>query len=218
MSLGPADWARTRSHQLAVKTPETGRKSGPQGQRNPLVLGPYGISFLMELHAHVRLSGDRAGDYVVTEERADGSLTLVPRYFMEGHQGALRRSGCHCGARLLFRFAMANDAPATRIPRLRRPPPSGRVERADRLRDRPLAIAPIAREPPQPRRLPGVEAGDEVDVGEPLSAVSYGCSAFGEQRLRLATLIGPGVSPSLSGLKRASKVACSQPSKHRAST
>jgi hypothetical protein len=28
--------------------------------------------------AHVRLSGDRAGEYVVTEERPDGSLTLVP--------------------------------------------------------------------------------------------------------------------------------------------
>ena len=27
---------------------------------------------------HVRLSGDRVGDYVVTEERPDGSLTLVP--------------------------------------------------------------------------------------------------------------------------------------------
>ena len=32
----------------------------------------------MELHAHVKLSGDRAGEYVVTEERPDGSLTLVP--------------------------------------------------------------------------------------------------------------------------------------------
>lgn len=32
----------------------------------------------MEQHAHVRLSGDRAGEYVVTEERPDGSLTLVP--------------------------------------------------------------------------------------------------------------------------------------------
>lgn len=32
----------------------------------------------MELHAHVRLSGDRAGDYVITEERPDGSLTLMP--------------------------------------------------------------------------------------------------------------------------------------------
>jgi hypothetical protein len=32
----------------------------------------------MEMHAHVRLSGDRAGEYVVTEERPDGSLTLVP--------------------------------------------------------------------------------------------------------------------------------------------
>jgi hypothetical protein len=28
--------------------------------------------------AHVKLSGDRAGEYVVTEERPDGSLTLVP--------------------------------------------------------------------------------------------------------------------------------------------
>lgn len=32
----------------------------------------------MEMHAHVRLSGDRAGEYVVTDERPDGSLTLVP--------------------------------------------------------------------------------------------------------------------------------------------
>lgn len=32
----------------------------------------------MELHAHVKLSGDRAGEYVITEERPDGSLTLVP--------------------------------------------------------------------------------------------------------------------------------------------
>ena len=31
-----------------------------------------------QLHDHVRLSGGRAGDYVVTEERPDGSLTLVP--------------------------------------------------------------------------------------------------------------------------------------------
>jgi hypothetical protein len=28
--------------------------------------------------AHVKLSGDLAGEYVVTEERPDGSLTLVP--------------------------------------------------------------------------------------------------------------------------------------------
>lgn len=28
--------------------------------------------------AHVKLSGDRTGEYVVTEERPDGSLTLVP--------------------------------------------------------------------------------------------------------------------------------------------
>jgi hypothetical protein len=28
--------------------------------------------------AHVKLSGDRAGEYVVTEERPDGTLTLVP--------------------------------------------------------------------------------------------------------------------------------------------
>ena len=32
----------------------------------------------MELHAHVRLSGDRVGEYVVTDERPDGSLTLMP--------------------------------------------------------------------------------------------------------------------------------------------
>jgi hypothetical protein len=38
----------------------------------------YAIISLMESHAHVKLSGDRAGEYVVTEERPDGSLTLVP--------------------------------------------------------------------------------------------------------------------------------------------
>lgn len=32
----------------------------------------------MESHAHVKLSGDRDGEYVVTEERPDGSLILVP--------------------------------------------------------------------------------------------------------------------------------------------
>jgi hypothetical protein len=32
----------------------------------------------MELHAHVEFSDDRAGEYVVAEERPDGSLTLVP--------------------------------------------------------------------------------------------------------------------------------------------
>ena len=31
-----------------------------------------------QTQTHVRLSGDRAGDYVVTDERPDGSLTLVP--------------------------------------------------------------------------------------------------------------------------------------------
>jgi len=36
------------------------------------------IIFAMELHAHVKLSGDRSGEYLVTEERPDGSLTLVP--------------------------------------------------------------------------------------------------------------------------------------------
>ncbi len=32
----------------------------------------------MELHAHVRLSDDRVGEYVVKDGRPDGSLTLVP--------------------------------------------------------------------------------------------------------------------------------------------
>jgi len=32
----------------------------------------------MELHAHVELSDDRVGEYVVKDERPDGSLTLVP--------------------------------------------------------------------------------------------------------------------------------------------
>ena len=32
----------------------------------------------MAEQAHVKLSGDRTGDYVVADERPDGSLTLVP--------------------------------------------------------------------------------------------------------------------------------------------
>lgn len=32
----------------------------------------------MAEHAHVKLSGDRTGDYVVADERPDGSLTLAP--------------------------------------------------------------------------------------------------------------------------------------------
>jgi len=39
------------------------------------------LSFVVmeqQTQAHVRLSGDRAGDYVVAEERPDGSITLVP--------------------------------------------------------------------------------------------------------------------------------------------
>jgi hypothetical protein len=43
----------------------------------PSYIRTYGILFRMEF-AHVRLSGDRDGEYVVTEERPDGSLTLVP--------------------------------------------------------------------------------------------------------------------------------------------
>lgn len=41
------------------------------------------IIFPMESHAHVKLGGDRAGEYVVTEERPDGSLTLVPNTSFE---------------------------------------------------------------------------------------------------------------------------------------
>lgn len=49
------------------------------GSTQPVrILGLYGIISPMESHAHVKLSGDRAGEYVVTEERPDGSLTLVP--------------------------------------------------------------------------------------------------------------------------------------------
>lgn len=50
-----------------------------QDQCNPFVYWAHMRSFSpMESHAHVKLSGDRAGEYVVTEERPDGSLTLVP--------------------------------------------------------------------------------------------------------------------------------------------
>jgi hypothetical protein len=38
-------------------------------------------------HAHVTLSGDRAGDYIVAEERPDGTLVLVPDTSIE----AIRR-------------------------------------------------------------------------------------------------------------------------------
>jgi hypothetical protein len=36
------------------------------------IIGP------VEPPAHVKLSGDRDGDHLITEERPDGSLTLVP--------------------------------------------------------------------------------------------------------------------------------------------
>lgn len=45
----------------------------------PSTAGPASaIIHRMELHAHVELSDDRVGEYRVTEERPDGSLTLVP--------------------------------------------------------------------------------------------------------------------------------------------
>lgn len=52
--------------------------SGAAGQRRSGRAPRRAIISRMESHAHVKLSGDRAGDYVVTEERSDGSLTLVP--------------------------------------------------------------------------------------------------------------------------------------------
>jgi hypothetical protein len=57
----------TRSH--AIETPNL-TKHSPPGDLSAKICG-------MEF-AHVKLSGDRAGEYVVTEERPDGSLTLVP--------------------------------------------------------------------------------------------------------------------------------------------
>ena len=53
----------------AISTPNLAKYS-PSGGRSAKISG-------MEF-AHVKLSGDRAGEYVVTEERPDGSLTLVP--------------------------------------------------------------------------------------------------------------------------------------------
>lgn len=44
----------------------------------PLLSGDPSAKILGMEYAHVKLSGDRAGEYVVTEERPDGSLTLVP--------------------------------------------------------------------------------------------------------------------------------------------
>ena len=43
-----------------------------------------------ERTAHVTLSGDRSGEYVVVEERADGSLVVVPDTSM---QAIHRRDG-----------------------------------------------------------------------------------------------------------------------------
>ena len=40
-----------------------------------------------ERAAHVKLSGDRSGDYVVVDERDDGSIVLAPDTSME----AIRR-------------------------------------------------------------------------------------------------------------------------------
>lgn len=48
------------------------------GQQSSALAGASAIISDMELHAHVKLSGDRDGEYLITEERPDGSLTLVP--------------------------------------------------------------------------------------------------------------------------------------------
>lgn len=46
--------------------------------KDPTIAPASAIILGMELHAHVKLSGDRNGEYLITEERPDGSLTLVP--------------------------------------------------------------------------------------------------------------------------------------------
>lgn len=44
--------------------------------RSPAAATLFGMS--AERAAHVKLSGDRSGDYVVVDERDDGSLVLAP--------------------------------------------------------------------------------------------------------------------------------------------
>jgi hypothetical protein len=54
---------------------------------NPASIRGSAIITDMEPPAHVTLSGDRDGEYVITDERPDGSLTLVPDTSVE----AMRR-------------------------------------------------------------------------------------------------------------------------------
>jgi len=65
-----------------VKTVELRREGSIGGRESAgkpsTVASPSAIIHRMELHAHVELSDDRVGEYLVTEERPDGSLTLVP--------------------------------------------------------------------------------------------------------------------------------------------
>ncbi len=44
-----------------------------------------------QILGHVKLTGDRSGEYVVTEERSDGSLVLSPSPTAE--EAMLRRHG-----------------------------------------------------------------------------------------------------------------------------
>ena len=62
----------------------------------------------MELHAHVRLSGDRDGEYVITDERPDGSLTLVPD---TSWKAIKERSGAHEATKEEWESFLAEHGP-----------------------------------------------------------------------------------------------------------
>jgi hypothetical protein len=53
-------------------------RPGPAAGKPPAAALASATIHNMELHAHVEFSDDRVGEYLVSEERPDGSLTLVP--------------------------------------------------------------------------------------------------------------------------------------------
>jgi hypothetical protein len=64
---------------------------------------------------YVTLTGDRSGDYVVIEERPDGSLVVAP-HIARGSRGAARPRAPHAGNTLLSGMLFRSKQAATTVP------------------------------------------------------------------------------------------------------
>jgi hypothetical protein len=64
---------------------------------------------------HVTLTGDRSGDYVVIEERADGSLVVAPDT-SRGSGRAARQRAAHAGNTLLSGMLFRSKQATTTVP------------------------------------------------------------------------------------------------------